>query len=83
MLRTKSYELGMCSSIRPLYARRVQFHKNYGRESGNPRILSLSLEDKTFKVIAEVEYLNETENQRVNQVDEEFFYHGEQIYTLP
>lgn len=65
------------------YNKTALYFYNYGRKSGSPQILSYSLENRTVKIVAEGEQLNETENRRVNQVDEEFFYHGDQIYNLP
>lgn len=47
------------------------------------RIIRLSLDDWSAEIIAEGEMLEETDARRINQVDEEYFYHGDQMYPLP
>lgn len=60
----------------------LYFYQNYG-ESEIPRILRVNTKDWSFETVAEGEILKETEYWRINQVDEEYFYHGDQIYPLP
>lgn len=54
----------------------------FNYEDSLPQIVRISLADGALEVIAEGETLLETDLYRINQVDEEYFYHGEQAYAL-
>ena len=56
---------------------------NYGSEDDAAQIVKISLSDGSVETIVEGEALMETEAYRINQVDEEYFYHGAQMYPLP
>ncbi len=56
---------------------------NYGSEDDAAQIVKISLSDGSVETIVEGEALMETEAYRINQVDEEYFYHGDQMYPLP
>ena len=55
----------------------------YGSEDDAAQIVKISLSDGSVETIVEGEALMETEAYRINQVDEEYFYHGAQMYPLP
>lgn len=65
------------------YDEKAFYFYDYGESSGMPRILRLSYNDWSLDVVAESEVLSETEDYRVNQTDEEYFYHGDQMYPVP
>lgn len=65
------------------YDEQAFYFYDYGEDSGIPRILRLSYNDWSLDVVAEGEILSETEDYRVNQVDGEYFYHGDQMYPVP
>ena len=65
------------------YDEQAFYFYDYGEDSGIPRILRLSYNDWSLDVVAEGEILSETEDYRVNQVDGEYFYHGDQMYPEP
>ena len=54
---------------------------NYGSEDDAAQIVKISLSDGSVETIVEGEALMETEAYRINQVDEEYFYHGDHMYT--
>ena len=60
----------------------IYSYDNWGGE-GTEKIVRISLDDWSVEIIAEGEALMETEAYRINQVDEEYFYHGDQMYPLP
>ena len=53
-----------------------------GSQTGNPRIVKISFADGSVETITAGEALQNTENPRVNLVDSEYFYHGEQMYPI-
>ena len=55
----------------------------YGSQDDAAQIMKISLSDGSVEIIVEGEALLETEAYRINQVDEEYFYHGDQMYPLP
>lgn len=65
------------------YDEQAFYFYDYGEDSGIPRILRLSYNDWSLEVVAEGEVLSETEDYRVNQTDDEYFYHGDQMYPVP
>ena len=65
------------------YDKQAFYFYDYGEDSEIPRILRLSYNDWSLDVVAEGEILSETEDYRVNQVDGEYFYHGDQMYPVP
>ena len=40
------------------------------------------MKDWSIDIVAEGEVLRETEYGTINQVDDEYFYHGDQMYPL-
>ena len=60
----------------------LYFYDIYG-DTYIHRIIRVSLDDWSAEIIAEGEMLEETDAWRINQVDEEYFYHGDQMYPLP
>ena len=60
----------------------IYYYDYSGLETDTPQIIRIDLDDWSYDAIAEGEILNETEGFRVNQVDGEYFYHGEQMYLL-
>ena len=55
----------------------------YDIDSDTKRIVKISKDDWSAETIAEGESLESEEGYRINQVDEESFYHGDQMYPLP
>lgn len=54
-----------------------------GSSSKQPEILQLSLEDWSVETVAAGAALSETDASKVSQADEEYVYHGEQMYLIP
>lgn len=65
------------------YDEKAFYFYDYGTYSGFPRIIRVSRTDWSYEIVAEGEMLAEAEDYRVNQVDEEYFYHGSQAYLVP
>lgn len=64
------------------YASEAIYVFDVGEEGREPQILQVSLEDWSLKVVAEGESLRESDDMKINQVDEMYFYHGKQSYRL-
>lgn len=65
------------------YDEKAFYFYDYGEISGISRILQLSYNDWSLDVVAEGKILSETEDYRVNQTDDEYFYQGDQMYPVP
>lgn len=74
-------ELGLSSVYMTWDENAFYFYQNFG-ESEIPRILRVDMKDWSFDIVAEGEVLRETEYGTINQVDDEYFYHGDQMYPL-
>lgn len=55
----------------------IYYYDYSGLETDTPQIIKIDLDDWSYGTIAEGKILNETEGFRINQVDGEYFYHGE------
>ena len=64
------------------YDAEAMYAYDIGSQTGNPRIVKISFSDGSIETITAGEELQNTENPRVNLVDSEYFYHGEQMYPL-
>lgn len=74
-------EIGLSSVYMTWDENAFYFYQNFG-ESEIPRILRVDMKDWSFDIVAEGEVLRETEYGTINQVDDEYFYHGDQMYPL-
>lgn len=74
-------ELGLSSVYMTWDENAFYFYQNFG-ESEIPRILRVDMKDWSFDIVVEGEVLRETEYGTINQVDDEYFYHGDQMYPL-
>lgn len=74
---------GMNPSTYTTWDQEALYFFDYGNENEIPKIVRISLSDGSLQTIAEGEVLMETEAYRINQVDDEYFYHGDQMYPLP
>lgn len=54
----------------------------YDINSDTKRIVRISRDDWSEETIAEGDILDSEAGWRINQVDEEYFYHGDQMYPI-